>query len=172
MANEVLRARFKVEVLINGFHGVGIEVSPLMSCRVIILPGLQEFKELLGPSFFKESHKRGADGFHLGARHLGDLSITVDKRTGYLLELEITCHIGVNEDLGELAGSDNELGNEIYGVVSVSSQFFWNLLIRPELAIELWNVSGVVATRVCNVATGALRELNRAVRGIPSRSQN
>jgi hypothetical protein len=59
-----------------------------------------------------------------------------------LLEFEITCHIGVNEDLGELARSDDELGNEIYSVVPISSQFFWNLLTRPEFAIELGNVSG------------------------------
>ena len=71
----------------------------------------------------------------------GDLAITVDEAASDLLELEIPSDFGVYKDLGELARRDDELGDEIYGVVAVAAELGrWGLLI-PELAIELTGIA-------------------------------
>ncbi len=56
MTNEILRAGLEAKLLINTLHRVVVEVDPLMGCRVIIFPILEEGKEVPCPPLFKEAH--------------------------------------------------------------------------------------------------------------------
>ena len=108
-----------------------------MSRRVVILPGLKELEELLCPPLLKETHKWALHRLHLRAGDLADLAIAVDEATCNLLELEVTRHVGMDEDASELARSDDEFGDEIDSVVAVATKVSGNGLIGAELAVEL-----------------------------------
>lgn len=81
-----------------------------MSRRIIVLPSLEELKELLGPSLLKDAHEVAPERLHLGRGYLGDPTVSVDKRARDLLELEISEDVGVDEDFGEFTRGDDELG--------------------------------------------------------------
>lgn len=108
-----------------------------MSSRIVVLPVLQELKELLGSPLLKEPHQRTPNGLHLRAGNLGNPALTINEATGDLLELKIASNIGVNEDPGELAGCNDELGNEVNGIVAVASKLRGRALVGSELAIQL-----------------------------------
>ena len=111
-----------------------------MSSRVLVLPALQELEELLCSPLLEETHERTLDRLHLRGRHLGDLAITIDEAACDLLELEVAGDVGVDENLGQLSRRDDELGDEVDGVVTVAAQVFWGRLVWPELAIQLRTV--------------------------------
>ena len=71
-----------------------------MSSWIFVPPALQELEEFLRPSLFKQTHERTLHSFHLCTRYFRDLAITINKAASDLLELQVTCHVGVNEDLG------------------------------------------------------------------------
>ena len=127
-----------------------------MGSRVLVLPVLQELEELLRSPLLKETHERTPHSLHLVTGDLRDLAITVDEAASDLLELEIPSDFGVYEDLGELARRDDELGDEIYGVVAVAAELGrWGLLI-PELAIKLgWGIARSDQTKRCDYARRA-----------------
>ena len=114
-----------------------------MSRRIVVLPALQELKELLCATLLEETHQRALDCLHLRARHLRDLALAVDEAARDLLELEVAGDIGVDEDASELSGSDDELGNEIDGVVAVAPKVLGDGLIGAELAVELHADQGI-----------------------------
>lgn len=89
---------------------------------VVLLPVLNVEEEVAGAALLKETHKRRADSLRLVGRHLGDLAVAVNKRAGNLLELEVASDIGVDENLGELARRQDELGDEVDGVVAVTAK--------------------------------------------------
>ena len=156
MSNEILSSRLQTELRVHLLHGILVEIdtygdqhvtptksigqpkSPtLVSSGILILPPLKELKELLRPPLLKEAHERATDSLHLVTWHLGDLAITVDEAACDLLELQVTSHVGVDEDLGQLARGDDELWDKVNGVVAVASKLSWGRLIWPELAVEL-----------------------------------
>ena len=108
-----------------------------MSSRVFVLPALQELKKLLCPPLLKETHKWTLHGLHLRTGDLADLAIAIDEATCDLLELEVTRHIGMDEDASELARSDDEFGYEIDSVVAVAAKVLRRRGAIPELAVEL-----------------------------------
>lgn len=112
-----------------------------MSSRVFVLPALKELEELLRPPLLKEAHERALKCLYLVTGDLRDLAVTVDEATSDLLELKVTRDISVDEDLSELSGSDDKLGNEVNGVVSVTSKLRRRALVWPELAIQLVTVN-------------------------------
>jgi hypothetical protein len=116
----------------------------LVSGRVIILPALEELEELLCTSLLEEAHERTLDGLHLSTGNLWDLAVTVDEAARNLLEFEVAGDLSVDEDLCELSRGDDELGDEINGIVTVSAKFLRRGLIRAELAIELWAVMSIL----------------------------
>jgi hypothetical protein len=109
----------------------------LVSSRIFVLPSLKELEELLGTALLEEAHEWALDSLHLSAGNLGDFAISVDEATSDLLELEITSNISVDKDLCEFARGDDELGNQVYGVVAVASELGRGFLVRAELAIKL-----------------------------------
>ena len=108
-----------------------------MGSRVLVLPVLQELEELLRSPLLKETHERTPHSLHLVTGNLRDLAVTVHKATRDLLELKVTSDIGVYKDPSELSRSNDKLGNEVDGIVSVTSKLGRRALIRPELAIQL-----------------------------------
>ena len=108
-----------------------------MSCRILVLPTLKELEELLCPPLLKETHERTLDRLHLRARDFGDLAIAVDEAARDLLELEVARHVRVHEDARQLAGRDDELGDEVDSIVTVTSKFGRRRLIWPEFTVEL-----------------------------------
>ena len=108
-----------------------------MGSRVIVLPVLEELKELLRAAFLKETHERATNGLHLCAGNLRDLAVTEDEGASDLLELEVARDIGVDEDLRELARCDDELGHQVHGVVTVTAELGRGRLVGAELAVEL-----------------------------------
>ena len=125
-----------------------------MGSGILILPALQELEELLGSPLLEEAHKWTFDRLNLIAGNLRDLALTVDKAASDLLELEVTGDIGVDEDASELSRGDDELGNEIDGVVAVAAEVLGDSLIGPELAVELhaYHGSGSVPRMVDDAA--------------------
>lgn len=112
-----------------------------MRSGVIILPVLQELEKLLRPPLLKEAHERAPDSLHLVTRDLRDLPVAVHEAARDLLELEVPGDVGVHEDLGELARGDDELGDQVHGVVAVAPQLGGRRLVRPELAVQLPSTS-------------------------------
>lgn len=107
----------------------------LMGMRVLVFPALQELEELLGSPLLEETHERAANGLHLIAGDFGDPAIAVHVAAGNLLELQVANDVRVHEDLSELARRDDELGNQVHGVVSVATQLCGRALIWLELAV-------------------------------------
>ena len=54
-----------------------------------------------------------------------------------MLKLQIACHVGVHEDLGEFSRGDDELGYQIDSIVTIAAEFRGWRTIWPEFAIEL-----------------------------------
>ena len=109
----------------------------LVGSRVLVLPVLKELEELLRSPLLEETHEGALDRLHLRAGYLGDLAIAVDKAARDLLELEVAGDVGVDQDASELSGSDDELRNEIDGVVTVAAKIRRDGLVGSELAVEL-----------------------------------
>ena len=108
-----------------------------MSSGVLVFPPLKELEELLRATFLKETHEWATNSLHLCAGNLRDLAVAEDEGAGDLLELEVTRHIGMDEDASELARSDDEFGDEIDSVVAVAAEVLRRRGAIPELAVEL-----------------------------------
>jgi hypothetical protein len=113
------------------------EDHTLMGGWIFVLPALQELEELFGSTLLKKSHERTLDSLHLRTRNFRDLAVAVNKTTSDLLEFEIPSNIRMDENLSKLPRSDNELGNEVHGVVTVATKVGRGSLITPELPIKL-----------------------------------
>ena len=92
-----------------------------MSGWIIIPPVLNEFKELLCPPLFEQSHQLTPDGFHLRSWDFGNSSISVDVACSQLLEFEISSDVGMDQHLCELAIGHEEFRDQVYGIVSIST---------------------------------------------------
>ena len=108
-----------------------------MGGGILVSPTLQELKELLRAPFLEQAHERTLDSLHLSTGNLGDSAIAIHKAPCYLLELKVSRNLCMNKDLGHLARCDDELGNQIHGIVAIPSKLLWDRLIRPELAVQL-----------------------------------
>lgn len=106
-----------------------------MSGRIIIAPVLEELEEFLRATFLEQAHEWALQGLHLSAWHFGDLAVAVNETTSDLLELEVTCHVGMHKNLGQLAGRDDELWDQVNRVVTVASKLGGRLLAVAKLAI-------------------------------------
>jgi hypothetical protein len=54
-----------------------------------------------------------------------------------LLELKVTGHVGVDEDLGKFTGGDDELGDKVDCVVAVATELCWGLIGSLEVTVKL-----------------------------------
>ena len=108
-----------------------------MSGGIIILPSLKEFKEFLCPSFLKKTHERTFDSFHFSTGNFGYSPVTVNKAAGDLLEFHISSNIGMDKDLREFSRRNDELRDQIDGIITVSTKFRGRWLVGSEFAIQL-----------------------------------
>ena len=109
----------------------------LVGCWILVLPVLQEGEEVFSPPLLEETHQRALDSLHLSRRDFADLAVPVDIGTGDLLEFKVASNIGVDENLREFTGRDDELGDEINGVIAIPTEVGRRSLIRTEFPIEL-----------------------------------
>ena len=156
MSNEVLSTGLKTELFVYLRHGILVEVDAfgtlLLNCsdeslslrgrtlvgsRVLILPALKELEELLRPPLLKQTHEGTLHRLHLRARNFGDLAITIHEAARDLLELEVAGDIGVNENARKFSRGNDELGNEIDGIVAIAAEVLRGRLVGPELAVKL-----------------------------------
>lgn len=119
VSDEILGTRLKSKLFVNLLHRVLIKVKSLMSGRILILPVLEELEKGLGAAFLPEAHEGGLYGLHLGRGDLADPAVSVDERAGDLFEFEVAGDVCVDEHFRELAGGDDELWDEVDGVVSI-----------------------------------------------------
>jgi len=108
-----------------------------MRSRVFVLPVLQKLEELLSSPLLEQAHQWTLYCFHLSTGDLGDPSIAIHKATSDLLELEVAGNLGVDKDPSELSRGNDELGDEIYSVVTITPELRWGCLVRTKLAIQL-----------------------------------
>lgn len=112
-----------------------LSMFTLMSRGVFVLPSLEELEEFLCPALLEEAHQRALDGLHLGTGNFGYPPVTIDKAACDLLEFQIARNIGVNKDFGELSSCDDEFGDEINGVIAVTTKLGWWGLVWPEFTV-------------------------------------
>jgi hypothetical protein len=108
-----------------------------MGGRILVSPVLQELEKLLRAALFKETHQRAFDCLYLCAGDFGYLAVAIDEAARDLFELEVASNIGMHENLCEFSGCDDELWDEIDGVISITTKFSGGCLISAELSIEL-----------------------------------
>lgn len=108
--------------------------------RIVDIQLLQILKE--GPDFIllPDAQEIALDSFRLGAGDLVDLAAAINKACRDLLELKVPSNVGVDEDVGEFTGGDDELGDEVDSVVAVATKLSWRFLSRSELAIKLLDI--------------------------------
>lgn len=80
-----------------------------MSGWILLPPILQKFKEFLGTPLLEQTHQRTLNRLQFRARYFGDLTIAINEAARDLLELKVSSDISVDEYLGQLSGSDDEL---------------------------------------------------------------
>lgn len=113
-----------------------------MGGRIFVPPILQELEEFLRATFFKETHQWASDRLHFRAGDLGDPAVAIDEAARDLLELEVASDIGVHEDLREFSGCDDELWDQIDGVIPITTEPGRGGLIFAELSVELSRETG------------------------------
>jgi len=137
VANEILSARLEAKFAVDSPHRVLVEVDLLMGCRVIIFPILEEGKEVSCPPLFKEAHQGRFQCLRFCRGYLGNFAIPIDERASDLLELKVTGHVGMDEDLGKFTRGDDELGDQVDCVVAVATELCWRLSRSLEVTVKL-----------------------------------
>lgn len=112
-----------------------------MGRRVLLLKLANPFEELLGPSLLEKTHQRGAESLagirgHLGHGRLGAFAL-LDIAAGDLLELQVSRHVGGNQDVCQLAVGHQELRDQVNVPVIDPSVFLPRLLAGADVAVLL-----------------------------------
>lgn len=93
-----------------------------MSGRVVVLPVLQEHEERPRPSLLEQPHQAAPQRLALVRGDLVDPSVSVDVGPGDLLEFEVADDVGVNEHAGEGTAGQDEFGDQVDGIVTVTTE--------------------------------------------------
>ena len=94
----------------------------LVRSRILLFPLLQKRKEIPRSPLLKQAHQRAHDRLRLGTRDFTDPSVPVHIAARDNFELEVSDHIGVDEHAREFTGREDELGDEVDGVVAFASE--------------------------------------------------
>jgi hypothetical protein len=94
----------------------------LVSGRIFILPTLQKHEKVSRSTLLEQAHQAAPQRLALIGGDLVNLAIPVDVGTGDLLEFEVSNDVGVDEHSGKVAACQDELGDEVDGVVSITSE--------------------------------------------------
>ena len=117
-----------------------------MGRGVIFLELANPFEELLGPSLLKETHQRRAQGFgsirgHLGHGRLGTLAL-LDIAASDLLELQVSRHVGGNQNVCQLAVGHQQLRDQVNVPVVGPPVFLPGLVAGGNIAVLLKQLRG------------------------------
>lgn len=112
-----------------------------MSSRVILLEFTNPFQELLRSPLLKHSHQRRAQGLVCIRGDLGHVSLAalalLDVAASNLLELKISCNIGGNQDIRQLAVGHQQLGDQVDVPVVDPAILLPGLLAGVDVAVLL-----------------------------------
>lgn len=131
-----------------------------MGRRVVLLELSNPFKELLGTALLEEAHERRAQSLasirgHLGDGRLGTLAL-LDVATGDLLELEVSRHVGGNQDVCQLAVGHQQLGDQVNVPVVDTSVLLPGLLAGRDIAVLLEQLRGRLAGDIAKRSVSVL----------------
>ena len=112
-----------------------------MRLGVVHIEGADPLDEALHAALLKDAHERGAQslsgiGRDLGDGGLGALAL-LDEAAGDLPELEVAGDVGGDEDVGQLAGGHEELGDQVDVPVVGTAVLLPRLFAGVEVAILL-----------------------------------
>lgn len=108
-----------------------------MRSFIVILPVLDELKELLQAALLDDADQGGCDSLGLAGRDLGDLSFAVYKGSRNLLKFQVPRDIGVCQESDNFSVSHHELWNKVNVVVSVTTQIGRNGFVGAIFAVKL-----------------------------------
>lgn len=112
-----------------------------MSRGVFLLEFAHPLQELLSPSLLEHAHQGGAQSFtrvggHLRHRSLGSLAL-LDIAAGNLLKFQVSCDIGGDQDIRQLAVGHQELRDQIDVPVVDTTIFLPRFLAGGNVAVFL-----------------------------------
>ena len=112
-----------------------------MSFRVVYIEGAYPLDEALHASFLEDAHEWGAEslssiGGNLGNGGLGTLAL-LDEAAGDLPEFQVAGDVGRDQDVGQLAGRHEELGNQVDVPIVGTTVLLPGLLALLEVSIFL-----------------------------------
>lgn len=112
-----------------------------MSFRVVYIEGAYPLDEALHASFLEDAHEWGAEslgsiGGNLGNGGLGTLAL-LDEAAGDLPEFQVAGDVGRDQDVGQLAGGHEELGDQVDVPVVGTAVLLPGLFTGVEVAIFL-----------------------------------
>lgn len=112
-----------------------------MSRRVLLVEFADPLQELLSTTLLKQTHERRAQSLagvrrHLGHGRLGTLAL-LDIAARNLLELEVSRHIGGDQNVCQLAVRHQQLGDQVDVPVVDSSILLPGFLASGDVAVLL-----------------------------------
>jgi len=121
-------------------------------CRGVLgVESANPLNEGLHASLLEDTHEGRSQSLGGIRGHLGDGSLVggtlLDVAASDLLELEISCDIGRDENVGQLARGHEELGNEIDVPVVEATILLPGLLAFAEVSVLLEELYSVVRYR-------------------------
>jgi hypothetical protein len=120
--NELMRIWNQSEFCVEFFHGHFGEIAAFVSLRLLLIILFNVHEELSEATLFKESHEWTPQSFFGSGRNLEDLSVPVDIGSSNGFKVEITSDLGVQQHFGQTSARHDELWDEIYVVITVSTQ--------------------------------------------------
>lgn len=117
-------------------------------CRgVLEVKGANPLNKGLHASLLEDPHEGRSQSLSSIRGHLGDCSLVggtlLDVAASDLLELEVPCNIGGDENVGQFAGGHEELGDKVDVPVVEAAILLPGLLAFAEVTVlleELWSV--------------------------------
>lgn len=117
VADEIASGSLKAELVKDILHGASLDVKSLVASRVALVEGADPLDEGLHSALLEESHKGGCESLASIGWDLGDGGLAsgtlLDVRAGDLLELEVSCDVGGDEDVGKFSGRHEKLGDQV-----------------------------------------------------------
>jgi hypothetical protein len=128
-----------------------MEERTLVCAGILGVETANPLDERLHASLLKESHKGGSQSLSGIRRNLGDGGLVggtlLDVAASDLLELEISCDIGRDENVGQFAGGHEELGDKVDVPVVEATILLPGLLAFAEVSVLLEELYSVVRYR-------------------------
>jgi hypothetical protein len=128
-----------------------------VSGGVLLVEFSNPLQEFLSPTLLEQTHQRRTQSLagirrHLGNGRLGTLAL-LHIAARNLLELEISCHIGGDQDVCQLAVGHEELGDQVDVPVVDSSVLLPGFLASGDVAVLLEELQKRSADGTYNISS-------------------